>query len=1815
MTPRMFFRDQESGAELPFTVIGWGPEIQPKVKIDREAAKADPPKDFQEGDVYPRGHIDVQGIQIAVENPRGSTRSGVDPTGKPWSVTMANHYGFIKRTTGADGDGVDCFVGPAPESPVAFVVNQVDPRTRRFDEHKVMLGFPDEAAARAGYLANFEPDWKGLGSIRPITVEDLKCWLLEGDTTRSFAKAETGVRFITIHPNGPDEPGHAVAIREIPGQAGVYHVVGGAGGKLNGLRLHGVKSVEEYRQESKEKAEAKKKADIEKRAADRKGKSKDQLKQEAEDRQAVAQQKEADKVQAERQFIHAALESAGVDPKEVGADKGVSDFGDPDDGKAKMAWRKHHQQLLGKANEIAAEAEKKILLDADIQAQNQVDKVGGDSQFDLDDLLTEHEHQGPGYAQEMRKRAEEAGLDAAKLADHVQDIKQRSAEERVEEGRYSDEHIILGDGDPAVGIQIAAQQFGDRMRDLHKGAKALQAKDAECLKEAAKKAVLQNDQLAKVLAARKAFRTAQRQIEKNEKPESIFKEGFQIAADKGGVSSADMERIAQDTYEKMLTNHLNSFLDEVEGQFKADENLVDFTKPVSSRSLHAIRGAAAFDALHEVALASVGQGIINRDAVEALGPEGAALVMAKGLRQTFTPEEQREVLEALEAHHLHEQEHDLPLAEERARGLREDAARTQVDLVENARDLATAQAILDNKKAILEEARRTLGSTLGRIEARAALIAALRGTPREEITVPLGNRPPDSVVNLVYSLGLKDGQFQIDRDRGESTLTIKPEGMNALIQPVDEALKAEHALALAIKKGQLDQEGWIPDGFTKRQITRFDSERLEPPIFRTQLQVQGGMSPEQVHQAVEDYIGARYADGERATDILLSLNNAQTIDRVPAELQDTFRDAVTNALPLREVMKDEQGQPIMDEEDGKILPRTRAARAESIDAAAQAMTGRYFERQGITGNQAFHTQRAPENSPHLVEAMHQAMVADPRSQAAFVPQGELSPQQMGMIRDHFYEKILGQSADAKKRDEEGEKKALEQAGPEPERYGLDMFGEQSETPEWTEWHQRVQGLQGKTVEAEHLDPEEAARQKAKGWDREDSPWAKYVEAMGGTLEAQRAVQEHMKGQFLERFRKVYEQEAGQALKVGQREIPNRELYLKAAGTPEEREQARAERQAETEALRKRDTAGRFGEGSINERREEAHQRGLTAQAEQGGMFDMDEFTESPAAPDEPAADHTIKAGHRFSLGQAFEAQLANHLPQVARAFTSTRPGYLKESVSMSGNYVAQQRAVKAVQKLKRYGLFYGAGSGKTSVMLGGVTQVALDRQKEGKATKFLMAVPSIVQAQFGAEATAFIDPNSGIRVHANPGETFQERMAAYRDPGKHAVVVTHQSMRDDTLKVLAKHSGSSPEDTLKMVHEASPEELATAVRNAWKAEGVDYHGLMVDEGHDALNRKGKADSTLAKIIDALGHSSEYYIGATGSPIKNDSSEAIDWLAKIDPQRYGSPKAKAEFLRRYGVDTPVARRSLKAELTRYFFADRVKPMRKDPQTGLMVPVQAHQQDITVPITGAQAEEVKRVENAVAKIRTGAEGEDLVKWAKELSPSSFEGIEPEKAAEVAGRIKAAVGTMREAALNRAINATAEGGKIAEHVRIAQDSIAKGKPVVIFAHNLASVAAIHEGLKVAGIESVTLTGKDSSEDKATKVARFQPANWNHRDEAKRAKAEVSVIVLSDAGATGVNLQRGKTLVHHDQPMTYKTLEQRTARIHRLGQDQDVEVFNLLADHAFDRAARARVKRKEVLAEVYQSPAGYLDDSGFSEQLVKIRAHRESSREPKAA
>ena len=184
----------ETGSGQPQPVEGTpiGATSAPdEVQAQREQTETNPTEAQKEAGNYRKGHIKVDGFDIALENPKGSTRSGKDANGKEWSITMKHDYGYIRGTKGTDGDHIDVYLSDNPTAGNVYVVDQINQQTGAFDEHKVMYGFGSMEEAVQAYRDQYEDGWK-VGKVTEVSREEFKKWVDSSTRkTKPFADYKT----------------------------------------------------------------------------------------------------------------------------------------------------------------------------------------------------------------------------------------------------------------------------------------------------------------------------------------------------------------------------------------------------------------------------------------------------------------------------------------------------------------------------------------------------------------------------------------------------------------------------------------------------------------------------------------------------------------------------------------------------------------------------------------------------------------------------------------------------------------------------------------------------------------------------------------------------------------------------------------------------------------------------------------------------------------------------------------------------------------------------------------------------------------------------------------------------------------------------------------------------------------------------------------------------------------------------------------------------------------------------------------------------------------------------------------------------------------------------------------------------------------------------------------------------------------------------------------------------------------------------------------------------------------------------------------
>jgi len=136
------------------------------------------------------GRCEVHGMQISIENAKGSTRHWYDEhDNETGSTLMSNDYGYIRGTLGIDANHVDAYVGPYPESTTVFIVTQMrKPDFSEVDEQKVMLGFHSAKKAKAAYLAHYD-DARFFGSMKAMNVQAFKRKVFDRNNHGGLVKA------------------------------------------------------------------------------------------------------------------------------------------------------------------------------------------------------------------------------------------------------------------------------------------------------------------------------------------------------------------------------------------------------------------------------------------------------------------------------------------------------------------------------------------------------------------------------------------------------------------------------------------------------------------------------------------------------------------------------------------------------------------------------------------------------------------------------------------------------------------------------------------------------------------------------------------------------------------------------------------------------------------------------------------------------------------------------------------------------------------------------------------------------------------------------------------------------------------------------------------------------------------------------------------------------------------------------------------------------------------------------------------------------------------------------------------------------------------------------------------------------------------------------------------------------------------------------------------------------------------------------------------------------------------------------------------
>lgn len=146
------------------------------------------------------------------------------------------------------------------------------------------------------------------------------------------------------------------------------------------------------------------------------------------------------------------------------------------------------------------------------------------------------------------------------------------------------------------------------------------------------------------------------------------------------------------------------------------------------------------------------------------------------------------------------------------------------------------------------------------------------------------------------------------------------------------------------------------------------------------------------------------------------------------------------------------------------------------------------------------------------------------------------------------------------------------------------------------------------------------------------------------------------------------------------------------------------------------------------------------------------------------------------------------------------------------------------------------------------------------------------------------------------------------------------------------------------------------------------------------------------------------------------------------------------------------------------------------------------------------------------------------------------------------------------------------------------------IVFIHHRATLAALQRLLDKEGMEFAVFEGAMSGPEKDRVIERF-------RD-------KIPLLLSTESGGEGRNLQFCNTIINFDLPWNPMAIEQRIGRIHRIGQEREVFVFNLVVRGTLEEQILRILDEKINMFELVVGEIGAIlgqmdDDREFAEMV----------------
>ncbi len=379
--------------------------------------------------------------------------------------------------------------------------------------------------------------------------------------------------------------------------------------------------------------------------------------------------------------------------------------------------------------------------------------------------------------------------------------------------------------------------------------------------------------------------------------------------------------------------------------------------------------------------------------------------------------------------------------------------------------------------------------------------------------------------------------------------------------------------------------------------------------------------------------------------------------------------------------------------------------------------------------------------------------------------------------------------------------------------------------------------------------------------------------------------------------------------------------------------------------------------------------------------------------------------------------------------------------------------------------------------------------------------------------------------------------------------------------------------------------LARSARYAPLVHGVAWDLVIVDEAHHVKNRA----SASFKLINGIN--SRFLLLLTATPIETDLEELYNLVTLLRPGQLTTPAAfRTQFVDAKDPLAPKNRERLRALLAEVM----VRNTRAD--SGLALPPRF----VSTVVVDPLPEERALYADVVAYLREhGGEGGGRMLASTLLlcagsSPAALRGSLTRLSASdkrSPAERRALVELAKRAAL---VRTGRKGRALVDLARAHQEQI------LVFTRFRDTLTDVEATLREAGLAPALFHGGLSAAEKRASLAAFKDGS-------------ARVLLATDVGGEGQNLHHCHVLVNFQLPYNPMLIEQRIGRLHRMGQREEVRVYNLCASGTAEERVLDLLDRRLhlfelVVGEMDMVLGNMTDERDLEERIVALYASSRS-------